>query len=1120
MMRILQQKWIRLGMTFFLVLFTVAGSYAQTRVIKGKVVDATNQPIIGATVKVAGTSVGTITDVNGFYSLSVASKGKLLFSFMGYKPAEEAIGDRSVINVTLGESNVQLNDVVVVGYGTQRKANLTGAVATVDTKVLDSRPITDVSRGLEGVTSGLTITAPTGDLGVNPSIMLRGSVGSLGNGASTSGAGTPLVLIDGVEVPSLMMINPNDIATISVLKDAASCAVYGARATWGVILITTKQGRKNQPTTVDYSFNMSENTPTITMKEADAPTTASFLLAVNQRANPTNPADANGGFVYANAATIQTMKQWLTSYGNKNLGDNIVRGRDYDIIGGKFYGYRTYDPTDLYLRRYTPMSQHNISISGGGEKTSYNISGAYLDQSGQLKVNPDSYKRYNLNANVNSSINEWLDVKLNTALSNSTLTTPFNLMNTASRYNSFYYMYRWSSFSPYGYIDGQPVKDGVDAVSQANDNTTGSTLSRITISATAKISKELTFDADYTYSNEDTQATVRGGDFYALNTWGTPDPTTPSGFDYGIVSSNTNYIENDFMYQRTRAFNGYFTFNKKIKLNNIKIIAGVNTEDFIQDGFVAKKANLILNSQADLALATGTQTVGPIGSGYLTSSPTQWSTAGAFGRINYSYNDKYLAEFDMRYDGSSLFPATNRWAIFPSGSLGWRFTEEKFMKPVTNILTSGKLRASYGVLGNQDVAPNSFISTLTPYYGTSVNTGGSLWYVNGANQTFTGTPSTVSSSLTWEKVATADFGVDLQLFNDLGITYDWYQRVTSNMITAGTPVPLTFGTTAAYQNFGSLTTDGWELQLNYRHIFNNGLTVNLSAGLSDYIQTITKWVYSTSYTGYRVGQRIGNVYGYKFDRFFTIDDFQRDATGAILVSNGQYVLKPGIATQSQLGTFGPGDVKYKDLNGDGALTAGAGTVSDHGDMTLLGNSTPRDQYNFTIGASWKGFDFNMFFQGVGREKNWIGSSATIPGYDTGNSPTLLTTQTSYWYTPNVTDPTKSNYFVSQVNDPQYPRPQNSGTANVGNFEISDKYMQNFAYLRCKNLSIGYSLPKSTISKAYMQKVRFYVSIDNLFTFDHLTAPVDPETGSVGDAIAYGRSYPFSKNYSIGLQVTY
>ncbi|MBB3188210.1 SusC/RagA family TonB-linked outer membrane protein [Microbacter margulisiae] len=1120
MMRILQQQWIRVGIAVLLSFFVIANGYAQTRTVKGKVVDVKNQPIIGASVKIVGTSTGTITDVNGLYSLSATSKDKLQFSFMGYTSKEEVVGNRSVINVILEESNVQMQDIVVVGYGTQRKANLTGAVATVDTKILDARPITDVSRGLEGVAPGLTITAPTGDLGVNPSIKLRGSVGSLGNGASSNGAASPLILVDGVEVPNLMMINPNDIASISVLKDASSSAIYGARATWGVILITTKQGKFNQRAVVDYSVNFSENTPTITMNIADAPTNAAFLLAVNQRANPTNPADANGGFVYANASTIQTMKDWLKQYGNKNLGEDIVRGRDYDIIGGKFYGYRTYDPTHLYLKRYTPMSQHNISVSGGGEKISYNLSGAYLNQSGLLKVNPDSYKRYNLTANINGVVNKWLELRLNSMLSNSDYTTPFNLLNTASRYNAFYYMYRWSSFSPYGYMNGQPVKDAVNAVRQANDNTTDAILSRVTIAATAKILEGLTFDADYTFSNQDTRATVRGGDFYALNTWGTPNSSTPSGFNYGIVSTNTNYIEEDFMYERTRAFNGYFTYKKKIDKHDLKVTAGVNTEDFIRNGYISKKANLLINSQANIGLASGTQTVGVIGAGYLTSSPTQWATAGAFGRINYSYDDKYLLEYDMRYDGSSLFPAANRWAVFPSGSLGWRFTQEPFMRGITKILTSGKLRASYGMLGNQDVAANSFISTLTPYYGTNVNVGGSLWYVNGANQTFFGTPTTVSTSLTWEKVTTADFGADLQLINDLNITYDWYQRVTSGMITAGSPVPLTFGTTAAYQNFGALTTKGWELQLNYRHIFNNGLTINLSAGLSDYIETITKWVYSTSYTGYRVGQRIGAVYGYKFDRLFNVDDFQRDANNAIAVSSGQYQLKPGIATQSKLGTFGPGDVKYKDLNGDGVIDAGDGTVANHGDMSLLGYNTPRDQYNFTIGASWKGFDLNMFFQGVGSCKNWIASSATLPGFDTGNSPSLLTTQTNYWYTPNVTDPSKSDYFVSQVKDPVYPRPSNSGSSSTGNFQVSDKYMQNLAYLRLKNLAVGYSFPKSMISKAFIQNLRIYISIDNLLTFDHVTAPIDPETGSVGDAIAYGRSYPFVKAYSAGLQVKF
>jgi TonB-linked SusC/RagA family outer membrane protein len=1116
-----KQKGIRLCCCVCMVFLTAVGAFSQTKTIKGKIVDASNQPIIGATVQIKGTSTGTITDVNGSYSVNALSKDVLMFSYIGYTPLQQLVGNRSEINVTLTESAVQMQDVVVVGFGTQKKANLTGAVATVDTKVLDSRPITDVARGLEGVTPGLTITSSTGALGTDATIKLRGSVGSLGNGASTNGAVSPLILVDNVEVPSLLMINPDDIASISVLKDAASAAIYGARAAWGVILITTKQGEKNQRTTVTYSGNMAWSTPTVTMKLADAPTNASFLMAINERSNPSNPSDANGGFVYANWSTIAKMKQWLALYGNKNLGESIVQGRDYDIIGGKFYGYRTYNPTDLYLKTYTPMSQHNLSVSGGGQKIGYNVSAGYLDQSGVLKVKPDSYTRYNLTASINSSLYNWLDLRTKVMLSNSDYITPFNLLNTASRYNAFYYMYRWSSFSPYGNIGGLPVKDAINATRQANENTTDATLSRINLGTTVKLLDGLTFDADYTFSNQDTKATVRGGDFLALNTWGATTTATPSGFNYGIVSSNTNYIEQDFMYQTTNAFNGYFTYKKKFEKHDLKFTAGMNTEDYILNGYIAKKTNLMVNSSADLALASGTQTVGDIGSGYLTNTPTQWSTAGAFGRVNYTYDDKYLAELDLRYDGSSLFPASHRWAFFPSGSFGWRFTEEKFMKSLKNIFTSGKLRASYGMLGNQNVAPSLFVSTLTPYYGTGVNTGGSLWYVNGANQTFTGNPSTVSNSLTWEKVSTKDFGTDLQLFNDLGVTFDWYQRITSGMITAGTAVPLTLGTTATYRNYGELTTNGWELQFNYKHTFRNKLALTLSAGLSDYIETITKWVASSSYTGYRVGQRIGAVYGYKYDRLFTINDFQKDANGALLVSNGQYVLKSGIATQDKLGlAFGPGDVKYKDLNGDGKIDAGDGTVANHGDMTLLGYNTPRYQYNFTISASWKGFDFNMFFQGVGLCKNWIASSATIPGYDSGNTPALLSNQTSYWYTSNTTDPTKSNYFVSEVANPAYPRPSNSGSSNTGNYQISDKFMQNLAYLRCKNLAVGYTLPQSLVKKVQIEKVRIYFSADNLFEFDHLKSSIDPETGSVGDAISYGRSYPFVRSYSCGLQVTF
>jgi TonB-linked SusC/RagA family outer membrane protein len=1121
MIKFYKQRWFRLGCFVLVVLLSVAEAFGQAKTIKGKVVDAENQPVIGASVQIKGTSTGTITDINGNYSVAASPKDVLVFTFIGYTSVQETVGARNLINVLLKESSVQMSDVVVVGFGTQKKANLTGAVANVDTKTLESRPITDVARGLQGVTPGLSIKSSTGDLGQNATFKLRGSSGSIGSGADKNGAGSPLILVDNVEVPSLLMINPDDVASISVLKDAASAAIYGARATWGVILITTKQGSKNQKTTVTYSGNMAWNTPTVTMDMADGPTTASFLMAINERANPANPSDANGGFVYANRSTIEKMKTWLATYGKQNLGEEIVQGRDYEIIGGKFYGYRTYNPTDLYLKKATPQMQHNLSVSGGGDKIGYNVSGGYLDQKGLLKVKSDSYTRFNLDASINATVSKWLDVRVKTMFAKSRLTTPFNLLNTASRYNAWYYMYRWSSFSPYGNIGGLPVKDAINATRQSNDNTTDTQLSRVNFGATFKIMDGLTFDADYTYSNQDTRATVVGGNFNALNTWGATTTTTPSGFNYGVVSSNTNYTEEDFMYEKTNAFNGYFTYKKKLKKHDIKLTAGMNVEDFVRNGYFAKKADLMVTTQNNLALASGTQTVGPVGSAYLTSSPLQWSTAGFFGRANYVFDDKYLVEVNARYDASSKFASSDRWTVFPSGSLGWRFTEESFMKPVKNVLTSGKLRASWGMLGNQSVAPTLFTSTLTTYAGTAVNSGGSLWYVNGANQVMTGNPSIISQGLTWEKVTTTDFGADLQFFNDFNASFDWYRRVTSDMITSGVAVPLTFGATPTVRNFGELRTDGWELQLDYRHTFANKLTLTLSAGLSDYIETITKWVQSTSYTGNRVNQRVGNVYGYKYDRLFTVDDFQRDAGGFLVSSGGRYQLQAGVPTQDKLGTnFSPGDVKYKDLNGDGTVNNGDGTVDNHGDMTLLGNSSPRYQYNFTIGAEWKGVDVKVFFQGVGKRKAWLASSATMPGYDSGNTPCLLSTQTSYWYTSNTTDPTKSNYFVSEVVNPEYPRAFNAGSGNTLNYQISDKFIQNLAYLRCKNIAVGYTLPTKVVKKVNIQKVRFYVSADNLFEFDHLKAPIDPETESVGDGIAYGRSYPFTRSYSCGLQVTF
>jgi TonB-linked SusC/RagA family outer membrane protein len=1077
------------------LLFLSVQAMAQQRTITGKVTSADDgNALPGVSIKIKGTPNGVITDLNGSYSIKASNGQVLVFSFLSFATQELTIKNLSTIDVKLGADTKSLNEVVVVGYGTQKRANLTGAVSTVDTKVLQSRPITDVARGLQGVVPGLTITTATGDLGTNPKIRLRGLVGSINSG--TAGA-SPLILVDNVEIPSLQLINPDDIESISVLKDAASASIYGTRAAFGVILITTKAGKRNGTNRITYSNNFAWSSPTNQIELASAADNSQASLLALQRFNPNTSSYSIIGYS-VDAASIQKMRDWETQYGNQKLSPEMVQGRDFDIIGGKLYFYRSWDAGKLYLKDWTPQQSHNIGISGGSEKINYNLGLGYLNQTGVLKVNPDEFDRYNFSLGVGASPTKWLDARAKVIFSNTQTSTPF--IFSGSQYGPYYYLYRWPANYPYGTYNGLPFRSAVTEVQQAKMDKDKNNLSRISVGGTIKIIPGLTVDADYTYSGTNEHLHQTGGNTSAYDFWsfnGTALNYTP------YQSASYNKARYYSYWNTVNTGKLFATYNKTIGDHSFKAIVGADLELNEYTSQSSERRNLLDPNFGEVNLATGDQ--------FASSADGHYSTLGYFGRINYAYKDKYLLEINGREDGSSRFPVNNLYGFFPSASAGYVLTKESYMDWSKSFLSFLKIRGSYGLVGNQAVGDYKFLSLLT-----AQNSG---WLLPAGNAVTATTPTPLSPILTWETIKTADLGLDARFLNDeLGLTFDVFTRTTSNMISPGVTLPNSFGAASPVRNYGELQGKGWELAIDYNHTFSNGFHFSAMATLSDAQETITKFANTTKAlpapiaalnSSYYNGMKLGEIWGYVTDRLFTESDFSGKNAA------GHYVYAQGVPSQSQLESgsfyFGPGDVKYKDLNGDGTVYSGSNTVDNHGDKKIIGNSTPRYQYGLRLGGDWKGFDLNVYFQGVGKRELWASGPVVFPGFRGAEG--WYSNQMDYW------TPTNLNAF--------YPSPVDYGaTVDRWNFQPQTRYLLNMAYLRLKNLNFGYSFSKGVTRKLGIEKLRVFFSGENILTFDHLgNIPIDPETDFSqtqidNDRAGFGRVYPYRKTYSLGLQVTF
>ncbi len=1055
--------------------------------ITGRVFDEEGEPAIGASVRIKGAEGGVVTDVDGNFTLrgKFTPSTQIEVSYVGMKPVTMRAGSGKDLAIHLTTDANMLNEVVAVGYGTQKRVNLTGAVATVDVnKQLGSRPLTNTTNALQGAVPGLRVTAANGKPGNKSSMQIRQALGSI------NGSTEPLILVDQVEINDLSLINPDDIESISVLKDAASASIYGVRGAFGVVLITTKKAKAGEKFTISYSDNFSWKTPTIKPELATGSEGATLALLGVERSKGVSSVTNDIG-MYWDWNTIDRMKEWERVYGGYNLSPELVYGRDYEKLNGSLQFYRTWDPYDLMMKKSSFMQTHNFAISGTSGKTAYNVGLGYLGNSGMMKVNNDEQQRYNVSFGTQSQLKDWFEFHTKLMYTRTDTENPYQFNST---YDEFYYLYRWPATYPYGTVNGEPIRNSITEREQANRNKITNNWMRLALGFTLNIYKGLTLEADYNFTHVDRYTQTNGGKASGMDFWNMSD----FAYQTWTTASNDRSIKAaDFGdYHVVNALLRYKWENEKA--GNIGAFVGMNIESNHTYGNTARMLGLLIPEKPEISLATGDM--------FADSYNEKNNLVGFFARVNYDYKSRYLLEANFRYDGSSKFPTNQRWAALPSFSAGWIVSNEKFMESLSPALSFFKIRGSWGQIGSDRITNNLFRAIMT-MSETS-------WII-GDNGAYTlSLPKALANGFTWEKVTTTDVGVDLRFLNNrLGVTFDWFNRRTTDLINTGASVPSTFGQTAPMTNYGYITTRGWELAVDFHHNFTWGLGVNISANLSDALGKYSNvnpterrcdYVYN--------GKTYGEIWGYETDRLFTADDFTYDAAGNITG------YAEGVASQKYLEDqygqsfhFGAGDVKYVDLNGDGQIddgqTNGVPTLDNHGDMKVIGNTTPRYQYGARLDLTFKGFDAGIFFQGVGKRDLWGTGQLVIPGWHFGEA----------YYEHHM------DYWTPENTDAFYPRPWalNYQSANP-NFKKQTRYLLNMAYCRLKNLTVGYTIPQHITRKFFVSKLRIYASFENLATWDHLNGvPIDPETRvATGDGGYIGRSYPFSKEYSFGLQLTF
>ena len=1051
---------------------------AQKRRIKGNVSDAKGEPIVGATISEKGGTGGTITDINGDFTLDLAPDNAITISYVGFKP--QTLKPTDGIHVTLDEQAKGLDEVVVIGYGTKKKANLIGAVSTVGAEELKDRPVTNLGQMLQGQVPNLNISFNTGTPGEAATLNIRGKT-------SITNSGAPLVLIDGVE-GSIDRINPNDIESVSVLKDAASAAIYGARAGFGVVLITTKNNKDGQAhITYNGRFSFS------------APTTKTNFMTV--------------GYDVARLVDEFNTATTGSSYSELNADDyKMLEERRYDVTenparpwavvsqnDGLYHYYGNFDWYNYIFNFAQPTWNHNLSVNGGTEKMNYMISGGMNDHDGLYALSTDKYSTRTLMAKFNAEVTPWLKVFSTASLFKSKYKQAgYDYEDGGNVANLAFHAMPWIvPVNPDGtnvYIlpnsNNKPA-DGFAAMLRTGNGFTqvGKTEQTYAIGAVLKLMEGLELTGKITYRNYAKEKLARSASFVYARKPG--QELTANGWPFNNRLKDGRDTYENYVYDFYANFHRTFA-----NVHNVSAVVGTNYERGHYKFVEPSGRDLTSEVLNDLSLSTGDKSV--------KSSQNEFALMGYFARLSYDYAGKYLVEANMRYDGTSRFPRNHRWGFFPSLALGWRISEEAFFEPVRPTISNLKLRASVGSLGNQitDNSAKFNNNTFYPYMRliTLKPTTNLNYIFDNAQAVYASLGAPTSGSLTWETIVTQNVGLDVGLFNNrLSLVLDVYSRTTKDMLAAARALPAVYGYNAPYENNGELRTNGFELVVGWNDKFNLAgkpfyYGVNLT--LADSKTKITKFkgneskVLGQDYEGMEWGE----IWGYRIKGIYQSD---------------QEAIDRGV-DQSFLGTRftdKAGDLIFDDVDGSTKIDQGKGTLEDHGDLVRIGNAMPRYNYGITVNMAWMGFDFSMFWQGIGKQNVYPGGNNML-----------------FWgpyaraYSSFIPEDFPSKVWSKNNRNTYFPRPVADLARSFAMSRPNDRYLQNLAYCRLKNLTVGYTLPKTLTKKVYLEKVRLYFSGENLFITSKLKSDyIDPEQ-MMHDT--NGRVYPFSKTFSFGLDVSF
>ncbi|MDF2191109.1 TonB-dependent receptor [Paraflavitalea sp. CAU 1676] len=1074
------------GYLLWLLLAHQSFSQEKQPAVKGIIKDEKGTPLPSVTVQVqqkdSKYSSSTQTGADGVFTFATLPDGgafSFTFSFVGYEKKvlegyQYKQGEMITLSVKLDPAASSMNDVVVVGYGTQKRLNLTGAVDQVSGEVFNNRSLPNINQGLQGAIANLNIRPGDGKPIQAAAFNIRGNT-SIGQG------GNALVLIDGVEGdPSLL--NPADVATVSVLKDAASAAIYGARGVFGVVLITTKNPSKDK-TSITYSANYSIKQP---IRVPDLVTDGyQFAKIFNEAWTAWNdysqtPQNVN--------KTVKFSQAYLAELEKRSKDPSLPK---VEVNGAGEYVY--YESTDwfkeLYKKTHNAM-EHNVSFSGSTGKSSFMLTARYFGQDGIFRYNSDDYRMYNVRAKGSIQLYPWLRIDNNTDFSNSLYHNPLNVgegggiwRNIADEGHNMAPMFNpdgtLSYSAAYTVGDFWYGKNGIDMDRRIIRNTSGF-LAEV-------IKNKLRIKGDFTIQNTDNnQKQIRVP---------VPYSRIPGVIEY--VGTNTNDLQDTYQETQYIATNVYGELEQKFNGGHyFKAMAGFNYEQSTYKRLQTQRNVLINEDAQDINLALGQSIV--TGGGW-----DRWTIAGGFFRLNYSFNDRYLLEVNGRYDGSSKFPSNERYAFFPSVSAGWRVSNENFWNVDRSVISDLKVRASYGSLGNGNISSYSFQEQF------GISQSGRV--LGGIRPQRTSQPGVLPDGLTWETSTTQDIGLDMALLsNRLTLTGDYYIRKTTDMFTQGMPLPAVFGTDVPKGNYADLQTKGWELSVTWKDQIKTArspLSYSVRVALSDYQAEVTKFNNPDKKLAdtYYEGMKLGEIWGFVTDGFFTKDNIGE--------ASKQKLYKASTTGQTMIG-----DIKFLDLNGDNVINNGDNKVSSPGDMKVIGNSTPRYSYSVNLDLDWNGFFLGAFFQGVGKQDWWPGAEADYfwgPYNRPYNRvPKSMVDQIWSEANPNTYFPRLRGYSAQ------------SGGAELNT--IQTKYLQNIAYIRLKNLQLGYTLPQQLISKLKMSNARVFVSGENLWSWSpiyKITKDIDPENTGGSDRVltngtnGNGNNYPMLKSITFGLSVT-